>query len=67
MRPEWTDESAIPYDQMWTDDKFWLPSLLQGKFFKAEFHFADDEATIIRQHFQTYSDSRDFKKSILRE
>jgi mutator protein MutT len=34
MRPQWFKESKIPYDEMWPDDRFWLPLLLAGKRFK---------------------------------
>lgn len=31
MKPAWFDEKDIPYDDMWTVDKFWLPQVLAGK------------------------------------
>ncbi|HUB93251.1 MAG TPA: 8-oxo-dGTP diphosphatase [Verrucomicrobiae bacterium] len=34
MRPQWFHTSDIPFDQMWPDDKFWMPLLLAGKYFK---------------------------------
>ncbi len=33
MRPQWFNLADIPYDQMWPDDKLWLPLLLAGKRF----------------------------------
>ena len=36
MRPRWFAESKIPYDQMWPDDKLWLPLLLAGKRFRGK-------------------------------
>ncbi|KAG0248458.1 hypothetical protein BG011_010256 [Mortierella polycephala] len=40
MRPQWFDIADIPYDQMWEDDKIWLPTLLneQDPFF-GKMHF----------------------------
>jgi 8-oxo-dGTP diphosphatase len=35
MRPQWFDISDIPYDDMWADDRLWLPEMLAGNFFKA--------------------------------
>ncbi|KAF9313556.1 hypothetical protein BG003_005061 [Podila horticola] len=31
MRPQWFDFKDIPYEQMWEDDKTWLPELLKGQ------------------------------------
>ncbi|KAG0231515.1 NUDIX hydrolase domain-like protein [Mortierella sp. GBAus27b] len=31
MRPQWFDFADIPFDQMWEDDKIWLPALLKGQ------------------------------------
>jgi len=39
MKPQWFEESAIPYDAMWLDDKHWLPVFLAGKNFFGRFHF----------------------------
>lgn len=30
MRPQWYEESEIPFDNMWPDDPYWLPLLLNG-------------------------------------
>ncbi len=40
--PIWTPVAAIPYDQMWADDRFWLPMLLRGEPFVGRFLFDDD-------------------------
>lgn len=42
-RPEWFDVNDIPYDQMWPDDRYWLPLLLDGTTFAGEFVFGEDE------------------------
>lgn len=31
MEVEWFDLNAIPFDQMWPDDKLWLPAFLDKK------------------------------------
>ncbi|HTL39354.1 MAG TPA: 8-oxo-dGTP diphosphatase [Methylomirabilota bacterium] len=46
MRPQWFKFSEIPYDQMWDDDKHWLPKVLTGKKFKGQFYFGPDNATV---------------------
>ena len=37
--PLWTPLGAIPYDQMWEDDRYWLPLLIRGKRFVGYFEF----------------------------
>ena len=39
MKPRWFDVNEIPYNQMWPDDKYWLPMFLDGKKFKGKFLF----------------------------
>jgi 8-oxo-dGTP diphosphatase/2-hydroxy-dATP diphosphatase len=39
MAPEWFKIEEIPFDQMWPDDKYWLPLLLEGKNFRGNFYF----------------------------
>jgi 8-oxo-dGTP pyrophosphatase MutT (NUDIX family) len=52
MKPEWFLTTSLPYDQMWWDDKIWLPKLIDGKRFSGKFVFGDDEKTIISQEFK---------------
>ncbi len=52
MRPQWFSTTAIPYDDMWVDDQFWLPQVLDGKKVKATFSF-DDNHQITDQTVQT--------------
>lgn len=40
--PLWIPLDAIPYDQMWADDRYWLPLLLQGTRFRGYFTFDSD-------------------------
>jgi len=39
MKPEWFDETLIPYDRMWDADKHWIPIFLQDKIFKGYVEF----------------------------
>jgi len=41
--PQWTHQDAIPYDQMWADDRLWLPLLLAGNRFKGRFLFEGEQ------------------------
>ena len=37
--PRWTALDAIPYHNMWEDDRHWLPLLLEGRTFRGSFVF----------------------------
>lgn len=39
MCPKWFDHDQIPFNDMWPDDTYWLPSLLQKKTFHGYFKF----------------------------
>jgi 8-oxo-dGTP diphosphatase len=41
--PLWTSIHAIPYDEMWADDRHWLPGLLEGKVFLGQFLFEHEK------------------------
>lgn len=49
MQPAWFSVAAIPYDQMWEDDRHWLPALLAGKFFSFTATFASDHRLLSHQ------------------
>ena len=40
--PIWTRLDALPYDEMWADDRVWVPELLAGRMFVLRAVFADD-------------------------
>ena len=40
--PVWYDICAIPYDEMWEDDRIWLPLLLEGRQFLGYWLFDGD-------------------------
>lgn len=37
MSPKWFSTESIPYNEMWADDSYWLPKVLEGQKLKAEF------------------------------
>lgn len=49
MRPEWFPVDAIPYDDMWPDDRYWLPIFLTGKKFRTKFLFGEGDAVLEQQ------------------
>jgi len=40
--PLWTDIEEIPYEEMWEDDRIWLPLVIAGQPFSARWVFDDD-------------------------
>jgi 8-oxo-dGTP diphosphatase len=40
--PLWTTITDIPYDEMWEDDRHWLPLVLGGDHIEAEMYFDGD-------------------------
>ena len=58
MAPRWFDVSDIPYSKMWSDDKYWLPEVIVGKYVTADFYF-DNEDNLLDYNLK----SRPQKKS----
>ncbi|UWG47329.1 NUDIX family hydrolase [Halanaeroarchaeum sp. HSR-CO] len=48
--PRWVDIDAIPYDQMWEDDRYWLPLLLADRTFQGWFRF-DAAAEVLQGRY----------------
>lgn len=41
--PFWVSVDEIPYDQMWADDRFWVPMMLAGARFRGRWLFDGDD------------------------
>ena len=48
MKPQWFAINNIPYEDMWTDDPYWLPLIINGK--KITANFTLNENNIIIDH-----------------
>lgn len=46
MAPKWYSKQEIPFDDMWVDDKHWLPIVLAGKKIDGRFNFINEGANI---------------------
>jgi 8-oxo-dGTP diphosphatase len=46
LRPSWFSFADIPFDRMWDDAKFWLPTALSGEKVSASFAFNEDNDTV---------------------
>jgi len=43
MRPQWFHIDKIPFNEMWPDDKYWMPLFLMGKKFRGTFIFDESD------------------------
>ena len=48
MAPQWFAFDEIPYENMWSDDPYWLPQVIAGKKISADFKL--DEKDVIIYH-----------------
>lgn len=46
MRPQWFQLDQIPFGDMWPDDRYWLPLLLQGRKFQGHFKFQGQDTIL---------------------
>jgi len=49
----WFGFEEIPYDEMWQDDRHWLPLLLEGKSFEGDFYFDRDGRELLDFNLKT--------------
>jgi mutator protein MutT len=55
MAPEWFKLDDIPYDNMWQDDRFWLPQVLAGQKLIGNFTF-DEQDNMLTHTIQKVED-----------
>ena len=53
-RLEWFAEDALPYDEMFPDDRHWLPHLLAGRRFRGHFRLTDDLSRVISHELEVH-------------
>lgn len=46
MAPIWFDAEDIPFEEMWSDDSFWLPRVLEGEKVHAVFSFGKNNEVL---------------------
>lgn len=51
MIPKWFSLDNLPYNEMFPDDKYWLPYILEGKKINAFFDF-DEEWNLLSYHIK---------------
>ncbi len=48
----WFPINALPVNDMWEDDKYWLPNMLDGERFDADFYFDKENKGIIKHEIK---------------
>lgn len=46
MSPKWFRKDEIPYDNMWPDDQYWLPLILEDKYVVGDFNLDNNNNLI---------------------
>ncbi len=46
MKPEVFPLTNVPYDKMWEADQHWMPHVIEGKYVKAKFIYAEDKTLL---------------------
>lgn len=46
MRAVWHPIESLPFNTMWDDDKYWLPTILEGRRIDATFTYKADHETV---------------------
>lgn len=64
MEPAWFPVDALPFAEMWADDKYWMPLFLAGKKFHGTFHFTDTETLLSHAVGEVYTDHLTLKSSV---
>jgi len=49
MKPQWFDIAEIPFDDMWPDDRYWLPLFLAGQKFTGKFVFGENDVILEKE------------------
>ncbi|MCX6046806.1 MAG: hypothetical protein NT075_17005, partial [Chloroflexi bacterium] len=56
MKPTWCTLDQIPFEWMWSDAVYWLPSILKGQKINACFVFKDDNETVDEMSIEEWPD-----------
>jgi len=49
MAPQWFKIGDIPYDEMWQDDRYWMPQVFDGKLLKTIFTFDENDNMLTQE------------------
>ena len=55
---QWFPIDSLPMAEMWKDDEYWMPHLLKGEKFDADFYFDESNSNIIRHEIKLKSNKQ---------
>ena len=55
MSPKWHRRDKLPFNQMWSGDKKWLPIILSGKTIEAEARFDKEGKALLGFEYKEVS------------
>ena len=47
---KWVDVDRLPYNEMWGDDRYWVPLLFKDKNFSGDFYFDESGERLLHHH-----------------
>lgn len=53
MKPKWFHKDEIPFNEMWPDDKYWMPLFLDGRKFEGKFLFGESDVILKQELWET--------------
>jgi 8-oxo-dGTP diphosphatase len=56
---EWIAEDALPYGQMWEDDRLWVPHVLAGRRVRGSFRFSANYGRLLSHELEVEPDGLD--------
>lgn len=61
--PRWTHIDAMPYDEMWEDDRHWLPLLISDQRFRGRFTFEGER--MLEKQVEILGDADPFAEPVV--
>ncbi|BFZ61691.1 Nudix (Nucleoside diphosphate linked moiety X)-type motif 1 [Saitoella coloradoensis] len=59
MVPRWFREDKIPYEEMWTDDRYWWPRVFGGEKLRGRFLFEDDQVGVRESEIRVITEEQE--------
>jgi len=57
----WIDFDEVPYEEMWEDDRHWLPMLMEGKSISGEFYFNLEGTKLLKHKLEVSVGSEEYE------